>query len=95
MNAALEMVLQIALAVHIVLIAICVGRVWCGENVIDRLLGADLIGALTIAALVLLALLRATPMYADLALAIAALGVIGTLALARHMAGHGGPGDGA
>ncbi len=95
MSDVLEVVLQAALAVHVVLIAVCVGRTWRGENVIDRLIGADLIGALTIAALVLLSLLRATPMYVDIALAIAALGVIGTLIFARHLAEHGGRGDGA
>ncbi len=90
MSAALQFVLQAALAVHVLLIAVCVVRTWRGENVVDRLLGADLIGALTIAALVLLSLLRATPMYIDIALSIAALGVISTLALARHLAGRGG-----
>jgi multisubunit Na+/H+ antiporter MnhF subunit len=91
MSAALEFALQAALAVHVLLIAVCVARTWRGENVVDRLLGADLTGALTVAALVLLSLLRDTPMYIDIALSIAALGVIGTLALARHLAERGGP----
>ncbi len=93
MTAAFEFVLQAALAIHVVLIAVCVGRVWRGENVVDRLLGADLTGALTIAALVLLSLLRSAPMYVDIALAIAALGVIGTLVFARHLAERGRPED--
>ena len=84
----LESVLRVALVIHVLLIAVCSVRVWRGENVIDRLLGADLIGALTIAVLVLLALLRATPIYVDVALAIAALGVIGTLVMARFLATH-------
>lgn len=95
MNAALQFTLQAALAIHVLLIAVCVVRTWRGENVVDRLLGADLIGALTVAVLVLLSLLRATPMTIDIALSIAALGVIGTLALAKHLAGRGRPEGGA
>lgn len=91
MSAALELVLQASLAIHVLLIAVCVGRVWRGENAVDRLLGADLAGALTIATLVLLSLLRSAPMYVDIGLAIAALGAIGTLVFARHLAERGGP----
>ena len=42
MSQILAIVLNIALAIHIALIAVCVWRVWRGGNVIYRLIGADL-----------------------------------------------------
>lgn len=79
-------VLHIALAVHIVLIAVCVWRVWRGENVIDRLLGADLVGTLMLGVLVLIALIWLNPTYIDVALGLSALGFVGTIALAKYIA---------
>ena len=86
MNEVLTLVLHAALLVHIALLAVCVWRVWRGENAIDRLIGADLIGTLTLAALVLIALITANSIYIDVALGLAALGFIGTIALARYIA---------
>ena len=40
MTGALSLTLHVALVIHIALIAVCVRRVWHGENVIDRLIGA-------------------------------------------------------
>jgi len=86
MNEVLTLVLHAALLIHIALLAVCVWRVWRGENAIDRLIGADLIGTLTLAALVLIALITANSIYIDVALGLAALGFIGTIALARYIA---------
>jgi multisubunit Na+/H+ antiporter MnhF subunit len=86
MNEVLTLVLHAALLIHIALLAACVWRVWRGENAIDRLIGADLIGTLTLAALVLIALITANSIYIDVALGLAALGFIGTIALARYIA---------
>ena len=86
MNEVLTLVLHAALLVHIALLAVCVWRVWRGENAIDRLIGADLIGTLTLAVLVLIALITANSIYIDVALGLAALGFIGTIALARYIA---------
>jgi multisubunit Na+/H+ antiporter MnhF subunit len=86
MSDILSLVLSIALAIHIALIAVCVWRVWRGENVIDRLIGADLVGTLMLAVLVLIALIWLNAAYIDVALGLAALGFVGTIALAKYIA---------
>jgi len=83
---ALQFVLSAALVIYIALIAVCVWRVWRGENVIDRLIGADLIGTLMLGVLVLIALITANSIYIDVALGLAALGFVGTIALAKYIA---------
>jgi len=79
-------VLNLALLVHLLLLGIVVWRVWRGENVIDRLAGADLVATLTMAILILLALVRQDSLYVEVALGLAALGFVGILALARYLA---------
>jgi multisubunit Na+/H+ antiporter MnhF subunit len=86
MSAVLDVILYLALAIHLGLLAVCVWRVWRGENVIDRLLGADVFATLVMAVLVLVALLTLNSLYIDVALALAALGFIGTIALAKYIA---------
>jgi multisubunit Na+/H+ antiporter MnhF subunit len=79
-------VLYLALLVHIGLLAVVLWRVWRGENVVDRLMGADLLSTLTLSILVLLALIEGDSIYIDVALGLAALGFIGTIALAKYVA---------
>jgi multisubunit Na+/H+ antiporter MnhF subunit len=79
-------VLNAALVIHIGLIAVSVIRVWRGENAIDRLIGVDLISTLVLAVLVLVALIQREALYIDMALGLAALGAIGTIALAKYLA---------
>jgi multisubunit Na+/H+ antiporter MnhF subunit len=78
--------LYAALLVHVVLVIVALWRVWRGENVVDRLIGADLISTLTIGVLVLLAVILADSIYIDIALGLAALGFIGSVALAKYVA---------
>ncbi len=82
----LSVVLYGALIIHIGLVAIALWRVWRGENVIDRVIGFDLSGLLTLAILVLLSLIRQNSIYIDVALGLAALGFISTIALAKYLA---------
>jgi multisubunit Na+/H+ antiporter MnhF subunit len=82
----LRFVLYASLVIHIVMIAVCVWRVWRGENVIDRLIGVDLSSTLTLAVLVLLALITRDAIYIDVALALGALSFISTIALAKFAA---------
>lgn len=82
----LTFALHASLIIHIALIGVCVWKVWRGENAIDRLLSADVIGTLILAVLVLIALIQRQSLYLDMALGLAALGVIGTLALAKYIA---------
>lgn len=82
----LSIVLNFALMVHLALMMVCVWRVWRGKNPTDRLMGADLLGTLTLSALILLAMLRGESIYVDIALGLAALGFLGILAFARFLA---------
>jgi multisubunit Na+/H+ antiporter MnhF subunit len=82
----LTYVLYLALLVHIGLLAVVLWKVWRGDNIIDRLMGADLLGTLTLAVLVLLALIERDSIYIDVALGLAALGFIGIIALAKYVA---------
>jgi multisubunit Na+/H+ antiporter MnhF subunit len=82
----LTYVLYLALLVHIGLLAVVLWRVWRGENVIDRLMGADLLNTLVLSVLALLALIERDSIYIDVALGLAALGFIGTIALAKYVA---------
>jgi multisubunit Na+/H+ antiporter MnhF subunit len=50
------------------------------------LIGADLIGTLILAVLVLVALIERQSLYIDVALGLAALGAVGIIALAKYIA---------
>mgnify|MGYP001815903125 CR=1 FL=1 len=86
MSTILTYVLYLALLVHIGLLAVVLWKVWRGDNIIDRLMSADLLGTLTLAVLVLLALVERDSIYIDVALGLAALGFIGIIALAKYVA---------
>jgi multisubunit Na+/H+ antiporter MnhF subunit len=82
----LAFVLSISLGIHVALIAVSVYRVWRGENLIDRLIGADLVTTLILAILVLIAVTERNALYIDVALGLAALGFVGAIALAKYVA---------
>ena len=86
MGTILTYALSLALVVHIGLLAVVLWKVWRGDNIIDRLMGADLLGTLTLAVLVLLALIGRDSIYIDVALGLAALGFVGIIALAKYVA---------
>ena len=86
MESFLTPILYFALLIHVVLIVVCLWRVWQGDNVIDRLMGMELMGTLTLTVLVLMALIQERTIYIDVALGLAALGFVGTIALAKYLA---------
>jgi multisubunit Na+/H+ antiporter MnhF subunit len=86
MGQLLQVVLYISLFIHLMLTAVAVWRVWRGENVVDRLVGVELVTTLVLAVLVLVSLIEQDSIYIDVALALAALGFIGTIALAKYVA---------
>ena len=86
MNEILSIALYSSLVIHIFLIGIAVWRVWRGDNVIDRLMGTELVTTLFLAVLVLIALIFRDSIYIDVALGLGALGFIGTVALAKYLA---------
>lgn len=76
---------QAAMVVLVLLILPCAYRAWVGPTVPDRLQAIDTITTLLIGIIVVLALLRNTAMFIDVAITIAAFAFIGTIALARYI----------
>ena len=78
--------LHISLLIHIGLMGLVAWRLWTGENAVDRLIASDLLSNLTLAVLVLMALIRGQTTYIDVALGLAALGYISVITFARYIA---------
>lgn len=76
---------QAALVVLIVLVVPCAYRIWIGPTPADRLQAIDAVTTLLIGIIIVLAVLRETMMFVDVAIALAAFGFIGTIALARYI----------
>jgi multisubunit Na+/H+ antiporter MnhF subunit len=85
MSPLLQLSVQAALVVLVGLNIPCAYRVWIGPTAPDRLQAIDTITTLLIGIIIVLALLRGTSMFIDVAIAIAAFSFIGTLALARYI----------
>lgn len=85
MSTLLQLSLQAALVVLVALIVPCAYRVWLGPSAADRLQATDAITTLLIGIIIVLAVLRQTSMFIDVAIALAAFSFIGTLALARYI----------
>jgi multicomponent Na+:H+ antiporter subunit F len=81
-----DIILYISLSVHIILMSVAFRSLWKGENVVDRLIGFDLLGTLTLAVLVLVSLIYRQSIYIDVALALALLSFVGSIALAKYLA---------
>jgi multicomponent Na+:H+ antiporter subunit F len=82
----LQIVLYISLVIHLLLTTVVVWRLWRSENVVDRLVAVELVTTLVLAVLVLVSLIYRDSIYIDVALALAALGFISTIALAKYVA---------
>lgn len=86
MDTLLLIVLYVSLFIHILLTGVSVWKVWRGDNIIDRLMGLDLISTLTLAILILLALFEENSIFIDVAIGLNALGFVSTIALAKYLA---------
>lgn len=86
LDAFLTTVFSISLALHTVMLTIVVWRIWRGENIADRLIGVELMTTLLMAILVLLGLVQRDSIYLDIAIALAALGFVTSIALAKYLA---------
>ena len=80
-----QMGVQVALVVLVMLIIPCAYRAWVGPTGPDRLQAIDTITTLLIGIIIVLAVLRNTVMFVDVAIALAAFSFIGTVALARYI----------
>lgn len=76
----------VALVLHVGMLGVVVWRIWRGETIADRLVGVDLVTTLLISTFVLLSIIQSNVIFIDLALAVAALGFISTIALAKYLA---------
>ena len=86
MEQLLQTILQGALVIHTVLLVFVVYKVWRGKEIMERLVGADIVSTLTIGILILTALIQSNGIYVDVALGLAALGFVSTIALAKYAA---------
>ena len=78
-------VLHISLLIHVLLMCLAAWRLWDGENVIDRLMASDLLSNLTMAVLVLAALIHRQKIFIDVALGLAAIGYITIITFAKYI----------
>lgn len=86
MNDLLIVVATFALIIHVGMLSVVVWRMWRGETIADRLLSVDLVTTLLLSILIVLSIIQRDSIFIDLALALAALGFISTLALAKYLA---------
>lgn len=78
-------VLYSALFIHVLLMVAVATRLWWGENVIDRLMALDILTNLVLVILILGAMVYHQDIFLDVALGLAALGFISTIAFARYI----------
>lgn len=85
MTETVEIVIQIALVILVVLLAVCTWRVVVGPSPADRLQGIDTSTSVLLGIIVLLSLTQNTSLLLDVGLALAAFGFVGTVAIARYL----------
>ncbi len=86
MTSALDVVIIGALVLHAALLALAAWRLMRAKHATERLLSLELVSVLLLCVVLALALLLRQSLYVDVALALAALSFISTLALARYLA---------
>ena len=85
MEQVLTAILYYSLLIHVFLLCLAGWKLWKGENVIDRLMASDLFSNLTIAILVLTAVIREQISFVDVALGLAAIGYIAVITFAKYI----------
>ncbi len=85
MEQVLTAILYYSLLIHVFLLCLAGWKLWKGENVIDRLMASDLFSNLTIAILVLTAVIREQIIFVDVALGLAAIGYIAVITFAKYI----------
>ena len=77
--------LYISLFIHVLLMCFTAWRLWNGENIIDRLMALDMLSNLTLAVLVVAALIHRQKIYIDVAIGLAAIGYIAIITFAKYI----------
>ena len=85
MEMIINITIWVVLAVYLTMALIVVWRAWRGENSISRLMSLDLASTLTLAILVIMSIIQKNNLYIDVAIALAALSYISTVALAKFI----------
>lgn len=80
-----EIVIQGSLLILVGLLAVCAWRVVVGPSPADRLQGVDTSTSVLLGIIVLLSLIQGNSNLLDVALALAAFGFVGTVAIARYL----------
>jgi len=88
MEQIIDITIWIVLTVHLLMALVVVWRALRGENSISRLMGLDLASTLTLAVLVIISIIQRDSIYIDVAIALAALSYIGTVAIAKYISDH-------
>jgi multisubunit Na+/H+ antiporter MnhF subunit len=86
MNQVIEIAVMLALALHAALLGVALWRLVRGGSAADRLLGAELVSILILCIIIIVTMITGESMYIDVALGLAAVSFIGTLALAKYLA---------
>lgn len=82
----LDTAVDLAILVHLLLVAICLARVWFAGSAVDRLIAVDVVGTLVLAVIVLMAIRSDLPLLLDVAIGFAAVGFTGSILLAQLIA---------
>lgn len=77
--------ISMALIALVVMVAACAYRVLRAPGAADRLQAIDAMNTVMLAVIIVLALQQQTPILIDSAVALAAFGFVGTLAIARYI----------
>lgn len=84
----INLIIWSVLFAHLLMTLAALWRVWRGENSAARLAGLDLVSTLTIAILVMISMIRQESIFVDVAIVVAALGYLSTVALSKYIADH-------
>lgn len=82
----LNIIVWSVLILHMGMLLVCTWRVWRGENIIDRLIGLDVTTTLILIILVLIAIIEQNALFFDVAIGLAAMSAVATIALAKYIA---------
>jgi multicomponent Na+:H+ antiporter subunit F len=82
----LSYIVWLTLVIHLVLLLFCIWRVWRGESIVDRLIALDVISTMVLIVLVVIAIIDKNNIFIDVAIGLAALSAISTIALAKYIA---------
>lgn len=85
MTDTVEIVVQVALVILVVLLAVCAWRVIVGPSPADRLQGIDTSTSVLLGIIILLSLTQNTSMLLDIGIALAAFSFVGTVAISRYL----------